>query len=272
MRSMWSGSVSFGLVSIPIKMYKTADNHDVGFHQHHDADMGRIKYVKVCADCGEVVDPTSIVKGADHGGEVVVVTEDELNSLKEEQSKIIEVLQFVDESEIDPVSFEASYYLAPDKTVNGYHLLTRVMSDTGRVAIVRMTMRTKTYLALLRVSHGNVLTMHTMTWPDEDREPTFAELTKEHVLKPQELAMATMLVDSMTGDFDPAGYTDTYRDRLNELIAAKAGQGEFHAKEVDLDAEQEVTDLLAALEASVQAKKAAAAPKKKPAPRKRKAA
>lgn len=272
MRSMWSGSVSFGLVSVPIKMYKASDNHDVSFHQHHGTDMGRIKYAKVCADCGEVVDQVDIVKAAEFGGQPVVVTQDELAGLAEEQSKLIEVLQFVDESEIDPVSFESSYYLAPAGAVNGYHLLTRVMTDTGRVAIVRMTMRTKTYLALLRVSHGNVLTMHTMTWPDEDREPVFAELAKEHVLKPQEVAMATMLVESMSGEFDPKAYTDSYRDRLNELIAAKAGQGEFHAAAVDLDVEKEVSDLLAALEASVKAKQAEAAPKKKATPRKRKAA
>ena len=250
MRSMWVGSVSFGLVTIPVKMYKSTDSHDIAFHQMHGADGGKIKYVKTCAECNEVVDPADIVKATKVGDQNVVVTEDELKSLVEEQPKVIEVLAFVDESEIDPLAFESSYYLGPNGLINGYHLLRAAMEDTGRVAIARVTPRSRTSLALLRISNGNVLTLHMLSWPDEIRTPQFPDLDKPHVVKEQELAVAKMLVDSMTGSFKPQEFVDVYHDRLVELLEAKSA-GEAFTPVKAAPVTEDVTDLMAMLEASV---------------------
>lgn len=252
---MWTGSVSFGLVTVPVKAYKATDSHDVAFHQLHDEDGGRIKYAKVCADCGEVVDAAHIAKGTKFGDADVVVTAEELSSLQEEQPKTIEVLQFVDQDEIDPLAFESSYYLAPGGPVNGYHLLRQAMEDTGRVAIARVTLRTRTSLALLRVSNGNVLTMHTLSWPDEVRTPQFADLGKPYSVKPEELTVAKMLVESMAGTFKPEDFQDTYHDRVLELLEAKASGGAFTPVKA-APVTEDVSDLMAMLSASIAAKEA----------------
>ena len=267
MRAMWTGSISFGLVNVPVKMYTAVSSHDVSFHQHHDADMGRIKYAKVCGDCGEVIDPANIVKATEVGDGTAVVTEDELKSLRDEQPKTVEILQFVDQGEVDPLAFESGYYLAPAGPVNGYHLLRQVMQDAGRVAICRVMLRSKTSLALLRVTHENVLTMHTLSWPDEIRNPAFADLGKPFEVKPQELKVATMLLDSMSGTFKPEDFTDSYHERLVELVAAKA-DGKSFTPQKPVQVDNDVTDLLAQLEASLGGKSPAAKVPAKRAPRK----
>jgi DNA end-binding protein Ku len=264
---MWTGSISFGLVNVPVKMYTAVSSHDVSFHQHHDADMGRIKYAKVCADCNEVIDPANIVKATEVGDGTAVVTEDELASLRDEQPKTVEILQFVDQGDVDPLAFESGYYLAPAGPVNGYHLLRQVMQDAGRVAICRVMLRSKTSLALLRVTNENVLTMHTLSWPDEIRTPGFADLAKPFEVKPQELKVATMLLDSMTGTFKPEDFTDTYHERLIELVAAKA-DGKSFTPQKPVSVDNDVTDLLAQLEASLGKTPTAAKVPAKRAPRK----
>lgn len=267
MRSMWSGSISFGLVNVPVKMYTAVSSHDVKFHQHHDADMGKIKYAKTCEDCGEVIDPANIVKATDLGDGLAVVTDEEMTSLKDEQPKTIDILQFVDQSEVDPLAFESGYYLAPAGTVKPYHVLRQVMENSGQVAICRVMLRTRTSLALLRVTNGNVLTMHTLSWPDEIRTPAFADLSKPYEVSDQELAVANMLLESMSGTFKPEDFTDSYHERVIELVAAKAGGKEFKVNKpvvVDTDA----SDLLAQLEASLGNKKPAAKTPAKRAPRK----
>jgi DNA end-binding protein Ku len=262
---MWTGSISFGLVSIPIKLYKATESHDVSFHQAHDADGGRIKYSKVCADCGEVVDQAHIHKVAKFGDQEVTVSAEELSSLQDEQPKTIEVLQFVDEDEIDPLAFESSYYCGPGGPLNGYHLLRTAMEDTGRVAIARVTLRTRTSLALLRVTHGNVITMHTLSWTDEVRTPQFADLNKPFEVKPQELQVAKMLVDSMSGSFKPEDYTDVYHERVLDLLAAKAGTGEFTPAAKAEPVKDDVTDLMSMLQASIDAQGLAASKERHPA-------
>ncbi|MEI7780351.1 MAG: Ku protein [Planctomycetota bacterium] len=265
MRAMWTGSISFGLVNVPIKMYTAVSSHDVSFHQHHDDDMGRIKYAKVCADCGEVIDAAHIVKATEVGDQTAVVTEDELASLRDEQPKTVEILQFVDQSEVDPLAFESGYYLAPAGPVNGYHLLRQVMQESGRVAICRVMLRSKTSLSLLRVTNENVLTMHTLSWPDEIRTPAFTDLNKPFEVKQQELAVANMLLDSMTGTFEPTEFVDNYHERLIELVSAKASGEAFTPQKQQTPAADDASDLLAQLEASL-GKKAPAA-KKEPAKR-----
>ena len=269
MRAMWTGSIQFGLVPVPVKMYTAVSTHDVSFHQHHDTDMGRIKYAKVCSDCGEVVDPASIVKATEVGDQMAVVTEAEIASLRDEQPKTVEILQFVDQHEVDPLAFENGYYLAPSGPVNGYHLLRQVMADSGRVAICRVTLRSKTSLSLLRVTNENVLTMHTLAWPDEIRTPAFPDLNKPFEVKEQELAVANMLLESMTGSFKPEDFTDTYHERLTELLAAKTGAGEFTPVQQVAAATEDVSDLLAQLEASLGKKAPAKKAPAKKAPAKR---
>lgn len=268
MRAMWTGTLAFGLVPIPVKMYTAVSSHDIGFHQHHDADMGRIKYTKVCADCGETVDPANIVKATDVGGAMAVVSDDELAALRDEQPKTVEILQFVDAGDVDPLAFESSYYLAPAGPLNGYHLLREVMVDSGRVAICRVMLRSRTSLALLRVTNGNVLTMHTLSWPDEIRTPAFADLGKPFEVKPAERKVAKMLLDSMTGTFDPAQFTDSYQERLAELCAARAAGEAFKPQTQPVNLADDASDLLAQLEASISA----AAPVKRAAKRARKPA
>ena len=261
---MWTGSVSFGLVSIPVKAYKATDSHDVTFYQLHDEDGGRIKYAKVCADCGEVVDAAHIAKGTKFGDTDVVVTADELASLQDEQPKTIEVLQFIDQDEIDPLQFESSYYLAPGGPLNGYALLREAMEDMGRVALARVTLRTRTSLALLRITNGNVLTMHTLSWSDEVRTPAFADLNKPFEVKPQELQVAKMLVESMSGSFKPEDFSDTYNDRVLELLEAKAGGSAFTPVKA-APVTEDVTDLMAMLTASVEAQGASGSKSRHPA-------
>lgn len=262
---MWTGSVSFGLVSIPVKAYKSVDSHDVAFYQMHDTDGGRIKYAKTCSDCGDVVEQADIAKGTKFGDQEVVVTAEELASLQDEQPKTIEVLQFIDQDEIDPLAYESGYYLAPAGPLNGYALLRTAMEDTQRVAIARVTLRTRTSLALLRISHGNVITMHTLSWPDEVRTPQFSDLDKPVTLKPQELQVAKMLVESMSGSFKPEDYTDLYHERVLDLLAAKASNGEFVPAAKPAPATEDVSDLMAMLTQSLAAKEAAGAKDRHPA-------
>ena len=268
MRAMWTGSIEFGLVNVPVKMYTAVSSHDVKFHQHHDADMGRIKYAKTCEDCGEVIDAAHIVKATEVGDGTAVVTEEELASLRDEQPKTVEILQFVDQDEVDPLAFESGYYLAPSGPVNGYHLLRQVMQDSGRVAVCRVMLRSKTSLALMRVTNGNVLTMHTLSWPDEIRTPAFADLNKPFEVKDKELQVATMLMESMTGTFKPEDFTDSYHERLTELVAAKASGEKFTPKQQVVTAIEDASDLLAQLEASLGDKKPARKSPAKRAPRK----
>lgn len=264
MRSMWTGSVAFGLLNIPIKMYTAVSSHDVKFHQHHDADMGRIKYSKVCADCGEVVEAGNIVKATEVGDRTAVITEQELDSLRDEQPKTIEILQFVDQDEVDPLAFESGYYLAPAGPLKAYHVLRQVMEDAGRVAVCRVMLRSRTSLAVLRVTNGNVLTMHTLSWPDEIRTPNFPDLDKPYEVNAQELKVANMLLDSMSGSFKPEDFTDTYHERLVELVVAKADGRSFKPQTPVVKIDNDASDLLAQLEASLGQKAPA---KKTPAKR-----
>jgi DNA end-binding protein Ku len=267
-RSMWSGHLGFGLVQVPVKLFKATESHDIGFHQHHGPDChGRIQMLRSCKDCGAVVDYGDLMKGIEVEDTTVILTGDELADLADEQGKQIEILQFVDATEIDPVMFEASYYVGAPNGERAYALLREAMSESGLLAIARVMLRSKTQLCALKVL-DNVIVLHTLLWPDELREADVPGLDGE--VKPKELKAARLVVESMVGVFDPDEYRDEYTERLRELIAAKADEVEFvtHAapEEADLG---EVEDLLAQLEASVQrhpaGKKKAPAAKKAPA-------
>ena len=260
MRSIWKGSIAFGLVNVPVKVYSATEDHDLKFHQVHAKDNGRIRYKRVCEECGEVVEYRDIAKAYEaDNGQTVVITDDDIATLPEEQSHEIEVLEFVAANEIDPLMYDRSYFLEPDgKSPKSYVLLAKTLSESDRVAIVHFALRNKTRLAALRVkdfSKRNVMVIHTLLWPDEIREPDFPGLDTPVEVRAPELKMAGQVVESMAGDFHPEEFTDTYQEQLRELVEAKLAGGEaFTAAQTParLDETDDVSDLLAKLEASVR--------------------
>jgi DNA end-binding protein Ku len=229
MRSIWKGSISFGLVNVPVKVYTATEDHDIKFHQVHAKDNGRIRYKRVCEVCGEVVEFRDIARAYD----------------------------------------------SDDKSTKSYVLLAKTLADTDRVAIVHFALRNKTRLAALRVkdfSKRDIMVIHTLLWPDEIRDPDFPVLDKKVDIKPAELKMAGQVVESMADDFSPDRYHDDYQDQLRELVEAKLEGGEAFTSEEkpkELDETEDVSDLLAKLEASVKARSGdSQAPEKKAAAKK----
>ncbi|MGO9697080.1 MAG: Ku protein [Mycobacterium sp.] len=262
MRSIWKGSIAFGLVNVPVKVYSATEDHDIKFHQVHAKDNGRIRYQRVCELDGEVVEYRDISRAYESDdGQMVVITDDDIATLPEERTREIEVLEFVPASEVDPMMFDRSYFLEPDsKSSKSYVLLAKTLAETDRMAIVHFTLRNKTRLAALRVKDfgkRDVMVVHTLLWPDEIRDPDFPVLDKKVDIKPAELKMAGQVVESMAEDFNPDRYHDTYQEQLQELIEAKLEGGEAFTTEEqpkELDETEDVSDLLAKLEASVKAR------------------
>jgi DNA end-binding protein Ku len=260
MRSIWKGAISFGLVSVPVKVYSATESHDVRLHQVHAKDGGRIRYQRRCEICGEVVDYGSIDKAYDNGEQTVVLTEKDLASLPAERNHEIEVVEFVPTDQVDLLRLDRSYYLEPDaKTLKQYTLLRRALEDSDRTAIVRFALRQKTRLAALRV-RGDVLLLQTLLWDDEVREPAFDVLKDVPTISQKERDMAAQLVDSLAGDFDSAQFSDDYQEQLKTLVEAKLEQGDaldtnatFGEQEEDDDAD--VVDLMEALKRSIDRKK-----------------
>src|SRR5947209_6904352 len=284
MRSIWKGAISFGLVSIPVKLYSATEERDVSFHQVHREDGGRIRYKRVCQTCGEEVQYSDIAKGFElPSGEVVVLTDEDFADLPLSTSRTIDVLQFVPLEEVDPIYFAKSYYLEPERTgTKPYVLLRDALEQSDKVAVVKVALRQREQLATLRVRDG-VFVLETMLWPDEIRTPDFGFLDENVDVRPQELTMAGSLIDSLTAEFDPSQFTDEYREALESVIQAK-----IEGQEVVQPTEEQpqggaVLDLMAALRASVEAAKgrggagaaddgaAGRAPAKKAAARRKKA-
>ena len=264
MRSIWKGSIAFGLVNVPVKVYSATEDHDIKFHQVHAKDNGRIRYKRVCEVCGEVVEYRDIARAYDSDdGQTVVITDEDIATLPEERSREIEVVEFVPADQLDPMMYDKSYFLEPDsKSSKSYVLLAKTLAETDRVAIVHFALRNKTRLAALRVkdfSKRDVMVIHTLLWPDEIRDPDFPILDKEVEIKPAELKMAGSVVESMTDDFHPDQFRDDYQEQLHELVQAKLEGGEAFTVEeqpTELDEDtDDVSDLLAKLEASVKARK-----------------
>jgi len=257
MRAIWKGAVSFGLVSIAVKLFSATEEKSIRFHQVHRDDGGRIRYQRVCSVCGEQVGYDDIAKGYDiGGGELVVLTDEDFDGLPLSTSRAIDVLEFVPAAQIDPILFNKAYYLEPEGTATKpYVLLRDALADSERVAIVKVALRQREQLATLRVREG-VLVLNTMLWPDEIREPDFTFLDEQVEARGPELAMAASLIDSMTGDFDDNAYTDDYREALQEVIDAKVEGREVTAPPEPEEAPAAV-DLMAALRASVERAQAA---------------
>ncbi|MGH3437241.1 MAG: Ku protein [Sciscionella sp.] len=255
MRSMWKGAVSFGLVSIPIHLYVATESKNISFRQVHVTDGARIQTKRICSADGEEVPYSEVAKGHEtEDGGMVILTDADIAALPVPSAKTVEVLEFVPLEAIDPIYFDKSYYLEPQKAaVKPYLLLRDALHKSGQVAIAKIALRQRESLAVLRV-HADVLVLNTMLWPDEVRTPDFGFLRED---APQtsgkELAMAGSLIDSMSDEvFDPRKYDDAYRDALESLIEAKiAGREVATPSSAARDAE--VIDLMSALSASVKA-------------------
>ncbi len=256
MRSIWKGAVSFGLVTIGVKMYTATEERDISFHQVRRTDGSRIRYKRVAEADGEEVAYGDIAKGYSlPNGETVVLTDEDFAELPPPTAHVVDVLQFVPLDQVDPIYFARSYYLEPDKTaVKPYTLLREALEESGMVGLVKVAIRSREQLATLRVRDG-VIVMETMIWPDEVRDASFSFLGEDVDLRPQERQMAKSLVESMAGDFDPSQYTDEYREALQEVIDAKVEGREVTAPTAEQPDTGTVVDLMAALRASVEAAK-----------------
>ncbi|WP_327099846.1 Ku protein [Nocardia vinacea] len=282
-RAIWKGSIAFGLVNVPVKVYTATEDHDIRFHQVHAKDGGRIKYDRVCTVCGKSVQYADIDKAYESPeGDKVILTDEDFSKLPAAEKHEIPVLQFVPNDQIDPILFEKSYYLEPDSnTPKAYVLLATTLERIDRTALVHFTLRQKTRLSALRVRDG-VLVLQTLLWPDEVRAVDFESLDGVAEPKPQEIKMAETLVETMSDDFDPEQYTDEYQIELqkvlDEAIASGTGKVVSQPEEAPAAMDAEVVDLVAALQRSLEASgrrtaessgKAAAEPKAKAAPAKK---
>ncbi|MCW0189939.1 MAG: Ku protein [Rhodococcus sp.] len=256
MRSIWKGSIAFGLVNVPVKVYSATEDHDIRFHQVHAKDGGRIKYNRVCSECGNTVQFADIDKAYDsEDGSRVILSDEDFNKLPAAEKHEIPVLEFVPNDQIDPILFEKSYFLEPDSaSPKAYVLLSTVLNESDRTALVHFTLRQKTRLAAMRARDG-VLVIQTLLWPDEVRAAEFPSLDDVEKPKAKELKMAQTLVESMAGDFDPTEFTDDYQLQLRQLLdemIENGGKKVIPAAEVDQEGtDAEVVDLVAALQRSV---------------------
>lgn len=282
MRSIWKGSVAFGLVNVPVKVYAAIEDHDVSLHQVHEADGGRIRYQRRCEICGEIVAFRDIDKAYDDGERTVVLTKKDLDALPAERSREIEVVEFVPDEQLDPILFDRPYYLEPDgSSPKAYVLLRETLQRTDRTAIVRFTLRQKTRLAALRV-HDDVLVLQTLLWADEVREASFPSLDEPVKISAKELELSASLVESFASDFAPEEFVDEYQKELRTLIDAKLERGEgidtaeTFGEEEGESSGGEVIDLMEALKASVErsreSRKKPASSRKKPASSRKKTA
>jgi DNA end-binding protein Ku len=275
-RSIWSGAISFGLVNVPVKLYSAVSRKTVRFHQLNSKTGHRIAQKRVDSATNDEVPYEDIVKGYELTKEsYVVITPDELDALDPEKTRSIDIEDFVDLADIDPVYYDHPYYLVPDKgAAKAYGLLLGAMEESGKVAIARVVIRSKEQLVAIRPAPGNVLMMETMIFADEVVAPDeIEELPERKDIKAseRELKMAQQLIDSLSSDFEPEKYRDEYREKVLELIERKAS-GEEIAVQPEAPKPKEVPDLMAALEASLAAVKGdgdgKAESKPKSAPRK----
>lgn len=257
MRAIWKGAVSFGLVTVPVRLFSATENHDISFRQVRASDGSRIRYKRVAEADGEEVPYSEITKGYEtEDGRMVVLTAEELAALPSRSSKEISVEKFVPADQIDPMLFDKSYYLEPDAAgATAYSLLREALRDTDRVAVATIAVRTRMTLALLRV-HDDVIVCQTLLWPDEIRAAEFGVLDDVPEPSEQEVKMANLLVDSLASDFEPNEYEDDYAKAVEELVARKIeGQETVEVEKPEEEAGQ-VVDLLAALQKSVERAKA----------------
>jgi DNA end-binding protein Ku len=280
-RAIWSGSISFGLLNVPVRMYSAVARRNIALREIRESDSARIKHKRFAEGTDEEVPYDEIIKAYElTPGQYVPLTKDEMAALAPEKTRAIEVKDFVDLDEIDPMYFDSPYYLGPaDGAERAYGLLARAMSASGKVAIARFVLRNKEHLAAIR-SSGDVLTLTTMRFADEVVPAAELEIVPEKAAKPEkrEQQMAEQLIESLSTDFDPGAYHDEYREQLLGLIERKAEGKEIVAADTEAPKATKAPDLMAALEASIaaaqggKAKKPAKKARKKAAPKAKKAA
>jgi DNA end-binding protein Ku len=259
MQAIWKGAISFGMVTIPIKVFSATEEKDISFRQVHVADGGRIRYKRVCSECGEEVPYSDIGKGYEMAdGRMVVLEPDDFADLPLSSKKVIDVLEFVPADQVDPLYLGKSYYLAADggPGAKPYVLLRDALEGSELYALVKVALRSRESLGLLR-THDNVLVLQVMLWPDEVRDSAFAAPDEDVEIRKQEKAMAESYIDTLRGEFDPDQYHDEYRQALEQVVEAKAAGVALPAESEEEETEgAEVVDLVAALRASVEAAKA----------------
>lgn len=250
-RSIWNGLITFGMVSIPVKLFVATESKDVTFHQLHASCHSRLKQLRWCPVCDREVTWDEIVRGYEYAkGQYVVLTDEDFEKLPLPSQRVIELSAFVNAEEIDPVYYEKSYYLEPDEAgIKPFALLMRALKEKGLTAIAKIAIRNKERLCALRPYDGTLM-LETLYYPDELRVQRGVELPAVEVSE-RELAMAYQLIDLLAEPFDPEKYRDEYRAALMEIIDAKVQGQELVAPPPA--AEAKVTDLMAALQASVEA-------------------
>jgi len=268
MHTVWKGTISMGLVTIPVKLFSAVEDKDLKFRQYHKDCKTPISYKKV-ASCDDDVTPEEIIKVFETpNGRVVEITEEEINKLKEEfELKTVSIIDFVKLSEIDPVYFDKTYYIGPDSGgTKAYALLSEILKKSKKIGLAKITIRSKQHLSAIR-PYKNAIILETLHFPDEIRaiEGVPGVVPEKAGLSERELQAGMMLVEQLTTAFNPENYTDTYRTALEQLITQKVNTNEFVATEQEQPAEQKnVVDLMSALQASIDRTKGQAAPPKKP--------
>lgn len=254
-RSLWKGAISFGLVTIPVRVFSGTEEKDIAFRQVHAEDGGRIRYKRICEKCGQEVPYAEIAKGYEAAdGRMAILEKDDFDNLPLSSAKTVDVVQFVSQEQVDPILFEKSYYLeAEGPGAKPYVLLRDALARTGKWAVVKVALRSRESLAVIRPVDG-VLVMHTMLWPDEVRDSSFAAPSDEITVNDAEVSMAEMFITQLEADFDPSQFTDSYREALEALVQQKLeGVPVPETAEVSTGGQGEVIDLVAALRASVEA-------------------
>jgi DNA end-binding protein Ku len=265
-RSMWKGAISFGLVTIPVSVYPATEEKTLRFNQLHDEDGGRIRMKRTCSVDGEEVTYDHIVKGYEYEKDkYVVLTDDDFDAVPVASSRAIDIVQFVDLEDIDPIMYKKTYYLIPEETgAKAYALLREAMSQVNKVGIAKVSFRDKEHLSALRFK-DDAFVLETMYWPDEIREADFGGVDVDATVRDQELDMAKTLIENLTADWNPDEFTDEYREALLKIVEAKIAGEEIEFVEAEPTAK--VVDLMAALKASVDAAKKKPADEEEPAPK-----
>jgi DNA end-binding protein Ku len=257
MRAIWKGALAFGMVSIPVRLYSATEDRDVSFHQVHEQDAGRVRYRRVCEVCGEDVEYADLAKGYElPSGETVMLTDEDFANLPLPTTKTVELVAFVPADQVDPLALARGYYLEPEPAGRKpYELLRASLERTQRVGLAKIAVRNKESLAVLR-PRGEILALQTMVWPDEVRKAQFDVLDREVAVTDAEQRMADTLIEAMSSDFAPEEYHDGYREALLSVIDAKTAGREVTPRPAAQEPGPSV-DLLTALQASVEAAKAA---------------
>jgi len=272
--SVWKGAISFGLLTIPIRMYTAARSERVQLHQIHKKCHTRLRQPLFCPECNRIVDRSEVVKGYEYAeGQYVVVDDEEIKKITPKSSRTMEILAFVKQSQIDPIYFDASYFALPEKdNEKSYALLLKALEDTDRVGIAKVTMHQREYTVFIRPRHRG-LTIHTMYFANEIHEVEgYGRLDKSISLKPQEIKLAEQLVETLSEEFNPKQYHDTFQENLKALIAAKQ-QGRT-VREEQPAKRAPVIDMMEALKRSLASgdqPKGKRVAKEEPEPRRRKA-